>query len=320
MKERFIRNTILILLPTLVAGSIVLFICLPGFRKPPVVQSTTWTGPDISVLPSNETNNLIRYGEKLIRQTASYFGPKGSVSRTTNGMNCQNCHLDAGTRSFGNSFALVKSTYPKYRPRSGRIETVEFRINECLERSLNGNKIDSNSQEMKAMVAYIKWAGSNLNKNHVQKGTGANKLPYLARAADPEAGKKIYNVKCQRCHSENGDGLMNHDSSLFVYPPLWGNRSFNASAGMHRISQLAGFIKFNMPFDKIKDDPELTDEESWDLAAFVCSQPRPVKFFASDWPDIKSKPVDYPFGPYIDEYTELHHKYGPFQPILAARK
>lgn len=61
---------------------------------------------------------------------------------------------------------------------------------------------------------------------------------------------------------------------------------------------------------------QLTDEEAWDVAAFVNSQPRPVKVFPDDWPVISTKPADHPFGPFGDTFSEQQHKYGPFGPIL----
>ena len=39
-----------------------------------------------------------------------------------------------------------------------------------------------------------------------------------------------------------------------------------------------------------------------------------------DWPDISKKPVDPPFGPYVDVFSEQQHKYGPFKPIADAQK
>jgi len=66
--------------------------------------------------------------------------------------------------------------------------------------------------------------------------------------------------------------------------------------------------------------PVLTDEEAWDVAAFVNSQPRPKADLTRDWPNVAAKPVDHPFGPYSDGFTEEQHKYGPFEPIVAKRK
>ena len=71
-----------------------------------------WQAPDINLVPETPEGELIRYGRDLIVNTSKYFGPKGIVASITNGMNCQNCHVDAGSRSFGNSFAAVASTLP----------------------------------------------------------------------------------------------------------------------------------------------------------------------------------------------------------------
>ena len=70
-----------------------------------------------------------------------------------------------------------------------------------------------------------------------------------------------------------------------------------------------------MPLGATYTAPLLNDEEAWDVAAYINSQPHPKKMFASDWPVLRSKPVDYPFGPYTDGFSEKQHKYGPFDPI-----
>jgi thiosulfate dehydrogenase len=93
------------------------------------------------------------------------------------------------------------------------------------------------------------------------------------------------------------------------------------SAGLYRITRLASFVKYNMPFGQAShDSPHLTDDEAWDVSAFILSQPRPEKFFAEDWPKKETKPVDYPYGPYTDEFSEKQHKYGPFLEIQEAKK
>ena len=66
--------------------------------------------------------------------------------------------------------------------------------------------------------------------------------------------------------------------------------------------------------------PQLTDEEAWDVAAFVISQTRPHINTPQDWPDISKKPVDHPFGPYADNFSEKQHKFGPFKPIIEEQK
>lgn len=96
------------------------------------------------------------------------------------------------------------------------------------------------------------------------------------------------------------------------YPPLWGTSSYNTGAGLYRLSKFASFIKANMPFGATFENPLLTDEQAWDIAAYVNSRPRPHREFPKDWPDLSWKPKDYPFGPYADYYSEKEHKYGPF--------
>ena len=280
-----------------------------------------WVAPDTSTIPHDANGSLIRYGRQLISNTGEYFGPSGKISKNANGMNCQNCHLNAGTKLYANSYSAVFSIYPKFRPRSGTVEHLEKRINDCMERSMNGKKIDSLSREMRAMIAYINWVGKDVKKGVVPKGAAVDDLPYLDRAADPAKGKTAYEKNCVTCHGMDGHGKLNEDSSTFLYPPLWGDRSYNTAAGLYRLSRFAGYIKSNMPnLTSSHDKPVLTDEEAWDIAAYVNSMPRPEKKFVNDWPDISKKPVDHPYGPYADSFTEVQHKFGPFGSIAAANK
>lgn len=277
-----------------------------------------WQAPDSNSIPQTPEGELIRYGQKLISNTSEYLGPRGSVATISNGMNCQNCHLNSGTKSFSNNFSTVASGYPRYRPRSARVESIEFRVNDCLERSLNGQKLDSLSKEMRAYVAFFKWIGKDVRKGDKIEDAGVGNLPLMDRAADPEKGRAAYILKCKVCHGVRGEGLLRHDSLGYTYPPLWGPNSYNTGAGLYRLTRLAGFIKNNMPFGVTYENPQLSDEEAWDIAAYISSQPRPEKDLSKDWPDLATKPFDYPFGPYTNPYSEEQHRYGPFKPIQQA--
>ena len=83
-----------------------------------------WQAAVINNELSQTEKELILYGKELIVHTAKYLGPKGTVLQITNGMNCQNCHLDAGTKVWGNNYGAVYANYPKYRARSGKIEDI----------------------------------------------------------------------------------------------------------------------------------------------------------------------------------------------------
>ena len=214
-------------------------------------------------------------------------------------MNCQNCHLDAGTKPWGNNYGGVFSTYPKFRERRGAMESILQRVNDCMQRSLNGKQLDSNSHEMRAILAYMKWLGKEVPRGKKPTGSGIQQPNFLNRPADPVKGKLVYEAKCQRCHGIGGEGKFSPDSINYLYPPLWGASSYNTGAGLYRLSRFAGYVKDNMPFGATHQAEQLTDEEAWDVAAFVNSQPRPAKIFKGDWPDISLKP-------YRSSFWSLH--------------
>ena len=281
-----------------------------------------WKAPHIALAETDDDAGLIAYGRDLIARTQDYFGPSGLVRpNTINGLNCQSCHLDAGSKPFGNNYFAVASTYPQHRARSGSLETIPRRINDCFQRSLNGQPLDTASREMRAIVAYMRWLGTGVPKDARPRGTGLSEVPFLDRPASPDSGREVFMSKCISCHGTDGQGRPIPPDGTREYPPLWGEKSYNQGAGLFRMSRLAGYVKANMPFGATYDNPQLTDEEAWDVAAYINSQPRPGHpFLGTDWPDIAKKPYDHPFGPYRDSFPELQHKYGPFKPIVAFYK
>ena len=285
----------------------------PEKREPQV--TAYWSPPDSLAIPSTPEGDLIRYGRELVAHTAVYLGPDGKVNQTTNGMNCQNCHLKAGKKIFGNNYSAVSSTYPRLRARSGTVETIQKRVNDCIERSLNGKPLKDGSRELNAFIAYISWVGKDVEKGVSPPGVGIWDLPLMERAASPEKGKLVFEEHCALCHGHDGMGVKHENGKEWKYPPLWGEESYNTAAGLFRLSRFAGYVKANMPNGATFDNPILTDEEAWDVAAYVNSMSRPHKTFAADWPDISKKPFDHPFGPYADTFSESQHKFGPFVPV-----
>lgn len=286
-----------------------------------LISETLYLPPDTSLIPQSPQGDLIRYGRDLIKNTRNYLGPNGSVAQISNRLNCQSCHLEAGAKAapYSANFLGVASNYPLYRNRSGMKETIQFRINDCMMRSMDGHPLDTAGREMKALEAYIVWIGKDVPAKIKPVNSEIEMLPYMERAADTVSGRKVFIAKCQLCHGVKGEGGFSVDSTLY-YPPLWGQGSYNTAAGMYRLSRLAGFIKNNMPYGVSHGSSQLSNEECWDVAAFINSQPRPHKVFPNDWQDITKKAVDHPFGPYADNFSEQQHKYGPFGPIENERK
>ncbi|MFN0081877.1 MAG: c-type cytochrome [Ferruginibacter sp.] len=279
-----------------------------------------WIAPDVNSITDAKQKKQIEYGEELIAHTAKYLGPKGSVLKISNGLNCQNCHLQAGTAVFGNNYGSVASLYPKFRARSGAVENIYKRVNDCFERSLNGKAIDTAGKEMQAIVAYINFLGTNVEKGKKAEGSGLKDLAFLDRAADPAKGLAVYTASCQSCHQASGEGVFNADKTEYTFPALWTTNSFNDGAGLNRISNFAKYVKYNMPQGTTHLSPQLSDEEAWDVSAYILSQKRQHINVPKDWPDKSKKPFDHPFGPYTDSFTEAQHKFGPFKPIIDEQK
>ena len=269
---------------------------------------------------------MIRYGRDLVMNTAYYIGPDGIAGKYLgNRMTCTNCHLDGGIRPFGMNFFTSHARYPQYRGRENKVLTLGERINNCIERPHNGKAMPLDSREIVAIECYIKWIGKNTVVGEHIKGDELLEIKYPTRAASPEKGAEIYAKQCMSCHGHNGEGLWK-DSMTYTYPPLWGMKSYQKGSSPHRVTKLARFIKGNMPY-KIASwrKPVLTDEECLDVAAFINDDrihPRPEKKNRSipDYPNIKVKAIDYGTGPYEDTFSELQHKFGPYQPIIDYHK
>jgi thiosulfate dehydrogenase len=87
---------------------------------------------------------------------------------------------------------------------------------------------------------------------------------------------------------------------------------------MHRIITASQFIKGNMPYLLATlENPVLTDDEAYHVAAYINSFERPQKTNPEiDFPDKKLKPVSTSYGPWMDRFSPEQHKFGPFQPMM----
>jgi thiosulfate dehydrogenase len=211
-----------------------------------------------------------------------------------NQLNCASCHLNAGTVADGSPFVGVSAFFPSYAPRAGRIISLEDRINGCFRRSMNGKPLPVDSADMKAMVAYFDWMKGATKPEDKVPGRGVGKIDRTLKA-DPVNGKQIYAQQCAVCHGDNGEGLKRADGRM-IYPPLWGEQSFNIGAGMARTYTAAAFVKRNMPIGFHGKFPlgqgGLSDQEALDVAEYFSHQPRPdFPDKVKDWPKDK-KPDD----------------------------
>jgi thiosulfate dehydrogenase len=286
---------------------------------------TIWTVPEVGALPDDDYGRLVRRGRDLVTATYAHIGPDVSDPAKRyagNNLACGNCHLEAGTKRFGLPIFGLYDAFPRYSAREGTEITIEQRVNSCMTRSMNGRAIPDTAPEMAAFVAYVKFLSSGVPPDQRIPGLGAGNIPELDRAADPARGRTIYLARCAGCHNTDGSGIRRSLPTTdlgYMVPPLWGSQSFNDGAGMDRLITAANFVHSNMPQGADYLNPVLSPVDAWDVAAFVVSQPRPHKAgLEKDFPDLADKPVDTPYGPYIDGFGEAQHKYGPFAPIRAA--
>jgi thiosulfate dehydrogenase len=277
-----------------------------------------------SARPSPPINATEEYGRRLIGQTSELLGPDHpdpAMRYSGSRLACGSCHLGIGTE--GGTLTLLQTTqhYPRFSGRVGAQTDIEDRINECMQRSMNGKPLPAGSPEMVAMAAYIRSLGD----RYAAMGAGQKKVKEPAsfatpnRAASIDAGGQVFKDRCAICHGADGLGLLatNDKRRGYVFPPLWGPDSFNDGAGMHRVLTAARFIKARMPLG----EATLTDDQAFDVAAFINAQPRPaMPNLERDYPDRSTKPVDNAYGPFADPFPVEQHRFGPFQPIEAFYK
>jgi thiosulfate dehydrogenase len=297
-----------------------------AFAQDAAKAADEWVVPDVAQLPDNKYGKLVRYGKELVDSTYKFIGPEVSDPAKRyagNNLSCSTCHVDGGTKKFGNPFVGTFADYPQHRIREDAVQNIEGRINGCMERSMSGKPLPPESEELMAMATYIKFMSTGVPVGKEVTGRGMPKIGFLDRAADPAKGKLVYEQVCVACHGANGEGKrvgQVGDGQGYLFPPLWGNDSYNNGAGMSRVIMAARFIRFNMPKGVSYDKPVLSEEQAFDVSAYINSQPRPTKAnLEIDFPLRKNKPADAAFPPYRNGFSAEQHKYGPFKPIIEAR-
>lgn len=313
----------LLALTILIFSGLYLYNSNPNLFKNEKISAEDWQPKDVEAeLDFGFMDPRVKYGYQLIAETSKHIGPNAkdpSMHYAGNNLACMNCHLQAGTKAGSASWIGVVERFPQFSGRSNSMGTIEARINGCMERSMNGKKLPTDSREMKAIVAYMEWLGEGLPPEREKEFKGYAKIKLPDVAVDLEKGKSLFSKECAVCHGENGLGVKLADTTKgYQYPPLWGSDSYNTGAGMHRVITSAEFIKGNMPFGEATwDNPKLTDEEAYHLAGYINSFKRPEKKNTqNDYPDKKLKPVSTPYGPWTDSFSANQHKFGPFPPII----
>ena len=235
--------------------------------------------PEESEIKDSVTLASVRRGRALLRYTRDSLPDHVGAN-----LSCGNCHVADGTQRDAMPLVGSYARFPQYRGRSGKVDVIEDRINDCFERSMNGTALANSGKDMHDIVAYLAFLSRGFPVGVEMQGQGLPKLDPLK--GDTARGRAVFESTCAVCHGADGHGTK-------VAPPLWGPRSFNIGAGMARVNTAAAFIHHLMPRDR---PGILTPQQAFDVATYIASQPRPD--FArkeDDWPRGGAPPdVAYP--------------------------
>ena len=216
------------------------------------------------------------YRASAFRGRALLLATRDSLPRNVgNSLRCASCHLNSGLQAGAMPWVGSYARFPQYRARSGKIDLIEDRINDCFKRSMNGRALDPTGRDMRDIVSYFAFLSTGVPVGSQIEGQGLPQLQPLK--GDLGRGFSVFVSTCARCHGANGMGTP-------LAPPLWGPRSYNLGAGMARINTAASFIHALMPIDRAQ---KLTPQQAFDVATYINTRPRP---------DFPPKVRDWPHG------------------------
>ena len=244
-------------------------------------DANAWKPPSETDIPADSLGAAIRRGLALVR-----FTPESLPQYVTSNMRCVSCHENDGTKATAAPLTGSHARFPKYLARSGTIVTLADRVNFCMTRSLAGKALPVDSREMDDILAYLAFISRDVPVGrHLSAADGL--LPMKdTLVGDTLRGRQLFATTCAICHQADGSG---HSP----IPALWGPGSFTIAASMARQERAASFIVHNMP----QTAPgSLTEQNAFDLAAYIDSHPRPdAPMKENDWPH-GGAPRDVPYA------------------------
>lgn len=221
--------------------------------------------PDAHQIPDSPLGDVIRRGEQIFLKTG--VNAPGFVG---NNLNCVNCHLDAGRKANSAPLWGAYPLYPAYRPKTKQVDTFSERLRGCFTYSMNGKAPDPGDEVLVALEAYAYWMAQGAPIGAKLPGAGYGKAAAPAKAPDYQRGQAVFTAQCVLCHGADGQGQ--RSGEVQVFPPLWGERSYNWGAGMHEVDKAAAFIQANMPLGR---GGTLSAQDAWDVSTYINSQERP---------------------------------------------
>jgi thiosulfate dehydrogenase len=125
-------------------GAIALVVGPAGANKDPVTPEQLKAYDDVFM-------EQVRIGDLLFHGDAA-TAKKLNVTLSNTGMACAMCHPFASDTH--------PHAFPKFQVSMNKFATLRDMINWCIEKPNQGEKIDSDSDAMKALEAYIYWSNT----------------------------------------------------------------------------------------------------------------------------------------------------------------
>ncbi len=98
--------------------------------------------PAESTIPTGPEGDAIRLGRQLMNETR-----KQLPRNVGNGLSCSSCHIAGGTQANAGPYVGLTALFPMYNARDGRVISLQTRINDCFERSMNGRPLAWDSRK-----------------------------------------------------------------------------------------------------------------------------------------------------------------------------
>jgi thiosulfate dehydrogenase len=130
--------------PAAALAAVAVLIGPASAHKDPVTPQQL-TAYQEALMEEVKKGDLLFHGDEA---TAKQMG----VELSKTGMACAMCHpMTADTHPH---------TFPKFQAQMAKFATLRDMINWCIEKPNQGEKIDSDSEAMKALEAYIYWSNT----------------------------------------------------------------------------------------------------------------------------------------------------------------
>ena len=286
-----------------------------------------WREPDPARIPAGPEGDQIREGIDLLLNTSRRVGklaPDPAKRMNWNSLNCVHCHQAGasglpGTKPFALPLVNAVNDYPRFDIKSGTVISLEQRALGMFGKG--AVPIRADSPEFEAIMAYLRWLARDTVPDLSMQGTGLLPMPAMARAADPQRGRRLYASLCQSCHGVDAQGQRRSDFEQgggYLFPPLAGEDTYDNAGHMFAVPLLARYIRASMPFGTRYDRPRLSPAEALDIAAYLNddAMPRGQNPARSRlYPDSVLRPQGFAIpenfvGQPIEAYRRA--KFGPF--------